>query len=97
MEACPGSQWLARKLQAIGHSVRIIPAQFVKPYIKSNKTDTIDAAAIAEAVTRPTMRFVSVKQPEQVDLQVLHRIRDQMVGPMRIPRVPSHLDGAGAQ
>jgi transposase len=79
MEACPGSQWLARKLQAIGHSVRIIPAQFVKPYIKSNKTDTIDAAAIAEAVTRPTMRFVSVKQPEQVDLQALHRIRDQMV------------------
>jgi transposase len=80
MEACPGSQWLARKLQAIGHSVRIIPAQFVKPYVKSNKTDTIDAAAIAEAVTRPTMRFVSVKRPEQVDLQALHRIRDQMVG-----------------
>ena len=81
MEACPGSQWLARKLQAIGHSVRIIPAQFpsLTSYIKSNKTDTIDAAAIAEAVTRPTMRFVSVKQPEQVDLQALHRIRDQMV------------------
>ena len=78
MEACPGSQWLARKLLAIGHSVRIIPAQFVKPYIKSNKTDTIDAAAIAEAA-RPTMRFVSVKQPEQVDLQALHRICDQMV------------------
>jgi hypothetical protein len=56
------------------------PAQFVKPYVKSHKNDTIDAAAIAEAVTRPTMRFVQVKQPEQVDLQSLHRIRDQMVG-----------------
>lgn len=79
MEACPGSQWLARKLQALGHNVRIIPAQFVKPYVKSNKNDTIDAAAIAEAVTRPTMRFVEVKQPEQVDIQALHRVRDQMV------------------
>lgn len=79
MEACPGSQWFARKLQAMGHTVRIIPAQFVKPYVKSNKNDTIDAAAIAEAVTRPTMRFVEVKTPEQVDLQALHRIRDQMV------------------
>jgi transposase len=80
MEACPGSQWLARKLQAMGHMVRIMPAQFVKPYVKTNKNDTIDAAAIAEAVTRPTMRFVEVKQPDQVDLQALHRIRDQMVG-----------------
>lgn len=79
MEACPGSQWLARKLQALGHTVRIIPAQFVKPYVKSNKNDLIDAEAIAEAVTRPTMRFVEVKQPEQVDLQALHRARDQMV------------------
>ena len=79
MEACPGSQWFARKLQAMGHTVRIIPAQFVKPYVKSNKNDTIDAAAIAEAVTRPTMRFVEVKTVEQVDLQALHRIRDQMV------------------
>ncbi len=79
MEACPGSQWLARKLQAMGHSVRIIPAQFVRPYVKSNKTDTIDAEAIVEAVTRPTMRFVEVKRVEQVDLQALHRIRDQMV------------------
>jgi transposase len=79
MEACPGSQWLARKLQAMGHSVRIIPAQFVKPYVKSNKNDIIDAAAIAEAVVRPTMRFVQIKRPDQVDLQALHRIRDQLV------------------
>jgi transposase len=79
MEACPGSQWLARKLQAMGHSVRVVPAQFVKPYVKSNKNDTIDAAAIAEAVSRPTMRFVEIKTPDQVDIQALHRIRDQMV------------------
>ena len=65
MEACPGSQWFARKIQAMGHTVRIIPAQFVKPYVKSNKNDTIDAAAIAEAVTRPTMRFVEVKTAER--------------------------------
>jgi len=76
MEACPGSQWLARKLLALGHVVKIIPAQFVKPYVKSNKNDTIDAAAIAEAVTRPTMRFVPIKHTEQVDLQALHRSRD---------------------
>jgi transposase len=79
MEACPGSQWLARKLQALGHTVKIVPAQFVKPYVKSNKNDTIDAEAIAEAVTRPTMRFVQVKHTEQVDLQALHRARDLIV------------------
>ena len=53
MEACPGSHWLARRLRAHGHTVRILPAQFVKPYVKTNKNDTIDAAAIAEAATRP--------------------------------------------
>jgi transposase len=79
MEACPGSQWLARKLQTMGHEVRIIPAQFVKPYVKSNKNDTIDAAAIAEAATRPTMRFVGIKQPDQVDLQMMHRVRSRLV------------------
>lgn len=79
MEACPGSQWLARKLLAMGHQVRIAPAQFVKPYVKSQKNDTVDAEAIAEAVTRPTMRFTEVRTTEQVDLQALHRIRDQLV------------------
>lgn len=79
MEACPGSQWLARKIQALGHIVRIVPAQFVKPYVKSNKNDMVDAEAIAEAVTRPTMRFVEIKAPEQVDVQALHRARDMMV------------------
>lgn len=80
MEACPGSQWLARRLAAMGHDARIIPARFVKPYVKSNKTDTADAAAIAEAVTRPTMRFVEVRSSEQIDMQSLHRIRDRLVG-----------------
>lgn len=79
METCPGSQWLARKIKAFGHTVRIIPAQFVKPYVKSNKNDTLDAEAIAEAVTRPTMRFVDIKSIEQVDIQALHRARDMMV------------------
>ena len=80
MESCPGSQWLARKFSAMGHEVRIIPAQFVKPYVKSNKNDIIDAEAIAEAVTRPTMRFVAIRSTDQVDLQALHRIRTQLVG-----------------
>jgi transposase len=79
MEACPGSQWLARKLAAMGHQVRIVAAQFVKPYVKSQKNDTIDAEAIAEAVTRPTMRFTHPRTVEQVDLQARHRIRDQLV------------------
>jgi transposase len=79
MEACPGSQWLARRLQAMGHTVRIMPAQFVKPYLKTNKSDTLDAEAIAEAVTRPSMRFVPVKSVDQADIQALHRIRDQMI------------------
>jgi transposase len=71
--------WLARKLAASGHDVRIIPAQFVKPYVKSNKNDTIDAAAIAEALTRPTMRFVPIKRVDQIDLQARHRVRDGLV------------------
>jgi transposase len=79
MEACAGSQWLARKLLALGHDARIIPAKFVKPYVKSNKTDTMDAEAIAEAVTRPTMRFVQVRSEAQIDLQTLHRIRDRLI------------------
>lgn len=79
MEACAGSQWLAGKLIELGHDAKIIPARFVKPYVKSNKTDTIDAEAIAEAVTRPTMRFVQVRSAEQVDLQALHRIRDRLI------------------
>jgi transposase len=80
MESCPGSQWLARKLQTMGHTAKIIPAQFVKPYVKSNKNDMVDAAAIAEAVTRPTMRFVQIRLPEQSARQALHRVRDRYMG-----------------
>jgi len=79
MEACPGSQWLARKLQGFGHTVRIVAAKFVKPFVKSNKSDIIDAEAIAEAVTRPTMRFVEVRTSDQIDVQALHRVRDRLV------------------
>jgi transposase len=79
MEACPGSQWLARKLKGYGHDARILPAQFVKPYVKSNKNDNVDAEAIAEAATRPTMRFVQIKRVDQTDVQATHRARDMMV------------------
>jgi transposase len=79
MEACPGAQWLARKLAAMGHTVRIIPAQLVKPFLKSNENDARGAEAIAEAVVRPTTRFVGIKTESQVDLQALHRVRDRIV------------------
>lgn len=69
MEACPGSHWLATKFIEMGHDARIIPVRFVKPYVNSNTTDRVDAAAIAEAVTRPTMRFVEARTSEQVDHQ----------------------------
>jgi transposase len=79
MESCPSSQWLARKLQEMGHTAKIIPAQFVKPFVKSNKNDTVDAEAIAEALTRPTMRFVQLRNPEQLSVQALHRVRDRFM------------------
>ncbi|MDF0492954.1 IS110 family transposase [Bradyrhizobium yuanmingense] len=84
MESCAGTQWLARKMQALGHKVRLIPAKFVNPYVKSTKNVIIHAEAIAEAATRPTMRFVAVKEADQVDLQALHRIRDQMMARGRL-------------
>lgn len=79
MEACPGSQHLARSFQRHGHDVRLIAPKFIKAYLKSQKNDFNDAEAIAEAVTRPTMRFVTVKSNEQLDLQALHRIRERLV------------------
>ncbi len=79
MEACPGSQWLARRLVDLGHDARIMPAQFVKPYLNRQKNDANDAQAIAEAVQRPTMRFVAIKRLDQVDTQALHRVRDRLV------------------
>jgi len=79
MESCPGSQHLARRFSEHGHTVKLMAAQFVKPYVKSNKSDYLDAEAIAEAVTRPTMRFVPVKTPAQQDLQAVHRVRSGLV------------------
>ena len=79
MEACSGSHYIARQLAALGHDVRLIPAQYVKPFLKGQKNDYRDAEAIAEAVQRPTMRFVAIKTPEQMDLLALHRVRSRLV------------------
>ncbi len=79
MEACSGSHFLGKALRAQGHEVRLMPAQYVKPYVKTNKSDYIDAEAIAEAVQRPRMRFVPIKTEEQLDLQALHRVRERWV------------------
>ena len=79
MEACGGSHFLGRALREQGHEVRLMPAQYVKPYVKTNKSDYIDAEAIAEAVERPTMRFVPIKSDDQLDLQSLHRVRERWV------------------
>ena len=79
MEACSGAHFLGRALQAQGHDVRLMPAQYVKPYVKTNKSDYIDAEAIAEAVQRPTMRFVPIKTERQLDLQAVHRVRERWV------------------
>ena len=79
MEACSGSHFLGRALREQGHDVRLIPAQFVKPFLKSNKNDFLDAEAIAEAVERENMRFVPIKSDDQLDLQALHRVRERLV------------------
>ena len=79
MEACSGAHFLGRALRAQGHDVKLIPAQFVKPFVKSNKNDFIDAEAIAEAVDRQNMRFVPIKTDDQLDLQALHRVRDRLI------------------
>ena len=79
MEACAGAHHIGRQLQALGHDVRLIPAQYVKPFLKGHKNDYRDAEAIAEAVQRPTMSFVAIKTPEQMDLLALHRVRSRLV------------------
>src|SRR3954453_4573274 len=75
IEACASSHYWARELIAIGHEVKLMPAQYVKPYVKRGKNDAADAEAICEAVARPTMRFVAVKTPEQQSTMILHRVR----------------------
>ena len=79
LEACAGAHFLGRALRQQGHDVRLIAAQFVKPFVKTNKNDFMDAEAIAEAVERKNMRFVPIKTDDQLDLQAMHRIRDRLV------------------
>ncbi len=79
LEACATSHHWAREIAALGHEVRLMPPRYVKPYVKRNKNDAADAAAICEAVTRPSMRFVAVKTKEQQSILVLHRTRELLV------------------
>ncbi len=77
MEACSGAHYWAHQFTALGHQVKLIPAQFVKPFVQGNKNDYNDALAIAEAVVRPNMRFVTPKTTAQQDIQALHRLRER--------------------
>src|SRR5215469_12587901 len=79
MEACCGAHHLGRQLREQGYDVRLMSPEYVRPYVKAQKNDDRDAEAIAEAATRPTMRFVELKSAEQLDMQVLHRARDRLV------------------
>ena len=79
MEACCGAHHIGRALAAQGHEVRLMSPEYVRPYVKAQKNDDRDAEAIAEAATRPTMRFVTLKSEAQLDIQTLHRVRDQLV------------------
>src|SRR5438034_6884224 len=79
MEACVGAHHLSRQLKGLGHDARLMPAKYVRPYSKGQKNDFRDAEAIAEAVQRPTMKFVATKTADQLDLQALHRLRERLV------------------
>lgn len=79
MEACASAHYWAREFSGMGHQVKLIPPQFVKPYVKSQKNDANDAEAICEAAGRPSMRFVAVKTVAQQDIQAIHRIRSELV------------------
>lgn len=79
MEACGGSHYWARELTKLGHDVKLIPPQYVKPYVKTNKTDAADAKAICEAVSRPNMRFVDVKSEDQQAILLIHRDREGLI------------------
>jgi len=79
MEACCGAHHLGRMLTAQGHTVKLMSPEYVRPYVKAQKNDDRDAEAIAEAATRPTMRFVELKSQEQLDIQTLHRVRSRLV------------------
>ena len=79
IEACAGAHHWARELKSRGYMVKLIAPQFVKPYVKSNKNDANDAEAIVEAMSRPNMRFVTVKSVEQQDIQATHRVRSELM------------------
>ena len=79
IESCGGAHYWAREFKKVGHTVRMIAPQFVKPFVKSNKNDMNDAEGIVEAITRPSMRFVPVKEPWQQDIQNIHRVRQRLV------------------
>jgi transposase len=79
MESCGGAHYWARKIRDLGHDVKLISPQFVKPFVKSNKNDYNDAEAICEAIVRPSMRFVSIKSVEHQDIQALHRVRERLI------------------
>lgn len=80
MEACCGAHHLGRLLAAQGHTIKLMAPEYVRPYVKAQKNDDRDAEAIAEAATRPTMRFVELKSQDQLDIQSLHRVRSRLVG-----------------
>src|SRR3954452_11644678 len=80
MEACCGAHHMGRTLAAHGHTIRLMSPEYVRPYVKAQKNDDRDAEAIAEAATRLTMRFVTLKSEAQLDMQTLHRVRDRLVG-----------------
>jgi transposase len=79
MEACPSAHYWSRELQALGHTVKLMPPSYVKAYLKRSKNDANDAAAICEAVTRPSMRFVPIKSEQQQSGLMLHRTRQLLV------------------
>ena len=79
MEACGGAFYWARAFEKMGHEVRLVPVKYVKPYVKTNKNDWVDAEAICKAITRPNMRFVKIKPVESQDIQSLHRVRQRWV------------------
>jgi transposase len=79
MEACGSAHYWARELRKLGYEVRLVAAQFVRPFVKTNKNDAADAAAIWETVQRPDMRFVAVKSEEQQSILALHRMREQLI------------------
>ena len=79
MEACVGAYHLSRRLRLLGHDARLMPVKYVRAYSKGQKNDFRDAEAIAEAVQRPTMKFVATRTAEQLDLQALHRVRERLV------------------